>query len=146
MVDIKNTYVSELPFFSGAVEYFSYDLCHRIETFKEHGKEDMNIPDMIFGFYNNAIIIDHKCNKVYAAVSSIGFERREDINQVLERKINEIIKKVCEGSVKSTTGKKAAEGQSYVASNFTFEEYCSIIGKVKEYIKNGDIYQANLSQ
>jgi len=102
LVDIKNTYVSELPFFSGAVEYFSYDLCHRIETFKEHGKEDMNIPDMIFGFYN-------KCNKVYAAVSSIGFERREDINQVLERKINEIIKKVCEGSVKSTTGKKLSK-------------------------------------
>lgn len=142
----KNTYVSDLPFFSGAVGYFSYDLCHRIETFKDHGKDDMNIPDMIFGFYNNAIIVDHKCNKVYAAVSSIGLEDREDINQVLERKISGIIKRVCESNVRSTTAKKATECQSSVSSNFTLEEYCSMIGKAKEYIRNGDIYQANLSQ
>jgi len=36
--------------FSVGGRVFFYDLCHRIETFKEHGKEDMNIPDMIFGF------------------------------------------------------------------------------------------------
>jgi len=142
----KSTYVSELPFFSGAIGYFSYDLCHRIETFKDHGKEDMDIPDMIFGFYSNAIIIDHKCRKTYAAVSSIGFENTGDIDQILDRRINGIIRRVCESSEGNKPVKKMTEGQGSVASNFTLEEYCNMIRMAKEYIRNGDIYQANLSQ
>ena len=145
----KTQYVSELPFLGGGVGYFSYDLCHHIETIKQPPNDDKDIPEIVLGFYNNAIIVDHRCRKTYAVASSVGFEEVEGIEVFLEEKINHIINRVCErtaSSKGSTTIKVISNDQRAITSNITLEEYCSMILKAKEYIRNGDIYQANLSQ
>jgi para-aminobenzoate synthetase component 1 len=47
---------------------------------------------------------------------------------------------------KKAQAKQAKNKSCYITSNFKREDYISAINKAKEYIRNGDIYQVNLSQ
>lgn len=141
----KCNFASDLPFISGGMGYFSYDLCQQLENLQDNREDDLNIPDIIFCFYNNAIVINHKENKTYVAVSSIGSDKAYP----LEQKVNQIAEKISESNNYSAntsfTGGLSRNFHS-IASNFSKEQYCDMVIKAKEYIRNGDIYQVNLSQ
>ncbi|KJS86215.1 MAG: aminobenzoate synthetase [Peptococcaceae bacterium BICA1-8] len=135
----QRDYPSELPFLGGAVGYLAYDLCHHIEDLPRTAVDDVGIPDCYFGFYDEVIIIDHVHNKVFAA--ALGISGPE------EEKVAAINKRITEGEkqcpASSSEGKK---GPVVFAGNFTKEDYLKAVNKIKEYIKAGDIYQANLTQ
>ena len=135
----QRDYPSELPFLGGAVGYLAYDLCHHIEDLPITAVDDVGIPDCYFGFYDGIIIIDHVHNKVFAA--ALG------ITSAAEEKVAAINKSLTEGEkqcpVSTSKGKK---GPAVFAGNFTKKDYLKAVNKIKEYIKAGDIYQANLTQ
>lgn len=133
-------YKSELPFIGGAVGFFGYDLCHHIEKLPRKAKDDVNIPDCFIGFYDGIIIIDHRNNKVF--VSALGIK---DKPEILINNISSIIDKNNHKKLGPPNNNKPLENIVF-KSNFTKEEYIEAIKKVKNYIKSGDIYQANLTQ
>ncbi|AZR73192.1 aminodeoxychorismate synthase, component I [Anoxybacter fermentans] len=135
----KMDYKTDLPFIGGAVGYFAYDLCHHIERLPRTAVDDVNIPDCYLGFYDGIIVIDHTKNKVF--VVSLG------IKNLPEKIVNEIIDKIKEGEKKGIKISLSKKSKSLkFKSNFTKEEYIKAINKVKDYIRAGDIYQANLTQ
>jgi len=48
-----------LPFYGGAIGYFSYDLARRLEKLPAIATDEEHIPDMVVGIYDWALVVDH---------------------------------------------------------------------------------------
>ncbi len=137
---VKNN--THLPFVGGAVGYLSYDLGNYLEKLPKTAKDDTNVYDLYFGFYNYVIVIDHLEGKTYIATPDLDIEKEKLILKLVEEKIKNAelrgIDNICyeEKNIDSIKLK----------SNFTKEEFKNAVKKVQNYIKQGDIYQANLTQ
>ncbi|SHG96680.1 aminodeoxychorismate synthase component I [Tepidibacter thalassicus] len=133
---------TNIPFVGGAVGYLSYDLCRYIEKIPKSAVDDVNIPDLYFGFYNWVIVVDHFENKTY--IASPGIDINEE-NKIMENIIDRIQKSEEKG-IDAICYEEKEFPKVKLKSNFTKEKYLESIEKVRSYIKSGDIYQANLTQ
>jgi para-aminobenzoate synthetase component 1 len=136
-----------LPFLGGAVGYLAYDLGFLLEKkLKRKNPDDLGIPDSFFGFYNTIIIVDKI--KKYLHIFAIGFpETNSRLGAVLCRANIARIEKLLSTypSVQRRLG-AAKRPDADLKSNFKKEDYLLAIRNAKEYIRQGDIYQVNLSQ
>jgi para-aminobenzoate synthetase component 1 len=112
---------AKIPFTSGAVGYFGYDMKDFIEVLPDIAIDDIGIPDCIIGFYDEVLAYDNLTHKIYG--KKLEFKNVQD--SAMNPRIEE------------TIGLK---------SNFSKEDYIKTVNKAKEYIRRGDIYQVNLSQ
>ena len=133
---VENT--TDLPFIGGAVGYLSYDIGNYIENLPRTAIDDTNVYDLYFGFYNFVIVIDHLENKTYIATPDIDKEKEKNI-------INEIECIILSAKKDSKDSDEEANIIKLI-SNFKKQEYIKSIDKIREYIRQGDIYQANLTQ
>lgn len=137
---VKNN--TDLPFIGGAVGYLSYNLGKYIENLQESVKDDLNAYDLYFGFYDYVIVVDHLKEKTYIATPNLDVKKEENIVSNIENRINEAeiegINPICyeERDVPPTK----------LRSNFTKKGFENSVEKVRQYIRSGDIYQANLTQ
>jgi len=127
---------TDIPFIGGCIGYLSYDYGLTIEDISHSSLEDLKIPHYYFIFYDNLIIFDNVNKKTYVTSCGMLMEHSKSIGLLIER-----IKK------QEKLGKyKVTESNAIFTSNFSKEEYIKTIGKMREYIRNGDIYIANLTQ
>ncbi|WP_350343070.1 aminodeoxychorismate synthase component I [Proteinivorax tanatarense] len=138
----KFDYDTDLPFIGGFVGYLSYDLCHYIEKLPRKAVDDVYIPDCFMGLYDGVIVIDHKKNKVY--VTALGIN--DDPQVVVGRVTSELFEGEKQLNNEEQSIQRKQPPSVSLTSNFTKDEYLKAVHKVKEYIKAGDIYQANLTQ
>lgn len=135
---INNT---ELPFLAGAIGYFGYDLGRTIEKIPKIAEDDNKLPWCYFNFYDNVIIYDNLENKTYITALGILSDKDKSIDEIINKiknfntEIDNLFKSINEI-------KKEVE----YSSNFQKEEYIETVDKVKNYIKDGDIYITNLTQ
>jgi para-aminobenzoate synthetase component I len=133
---------SHLPFIGGAVGYLSYDLGNYMEKLPRSAVDDTNVPDLYFGLYNWVVVIDHLENKTYIATPNID----EQEEKILVDKINNRIIEAETNGIDSICYEEKNIEPTKLVSNFKKENYLEAVQKVREYIRNGDIYQANLTQ
>ncbi|WBW96000.1 aminodeoxychorismate synthase component I [Oceanirhabdus sp. W0125-5] len=136
--DYKIENNTNFPFIGGGIGYFSYDLGRDFEKITEIAKEDIEIPKIYFNFYDNVIIFDNLNKTTF--VTGLG------IKEKAEKSIDEI-----ESIIKSgETIEKPEVGEEIdftkFTSNFEKEEYIKAVGKVRDYIRSGDVYIMNLTQ
>lgn len=135
------------PFLGGAVGYLAYDLgLQRESKIKTRAKRGPGIPDCIFGFYNTIVAVDHLKKLLY--ILALGFpETNPRLAKLLAqsnfRKIEALLSGI--NFKKDSTIGKCTEFPAQLNSNFSKQEYLYAVGKAKEYIRKGDIYQVNLS-
>lgn len=127
---------SNLPFIGGALGYFSYDLFHEIENISLDQIDDIKIPDMYFGIYNECILIDNLEKKIYIIVQDF-LDNSEERLKKLEKKAFKIKKVLNEI-------KKDIKVEFKI--NMTKEKYIKSIEKIKENIRMGNVYQINFTQ
>ncbi|MDM8129386.1 aminodeoxychorismate synthase component I, partial [Paraclostridium benzoelyticum] len=120
--------------------YLSYDIGNYIEKLPRTAIDDTNVYDLYFGFYNFVIVVDHLVNKTFIATPGIDEQVELDILKDIEMKILNADKKDLKFEINEYTDKVKLN------SNFKKSEYINAIEKVRDYIKQGDIYQANLTQ
>ncbi|MGN0553694.1 MAG: anthranilate synthase component I [Oscillospiraceae bacterium] len=131
----------------GLIGYFGYDTVRSFETkLTNIPEDDLKMPDSNMFLYDEIVAYDHLSNK---AVIILNINADEDLDKRYDEcfsKANEMAEflRTCPalGSTESVDGDAELE----VKSNFTKEEYMSIVEKGKEHIKNGDISQIVLSQ
>lgn len=142
IVDIK------LPFISGCIGYFSYDLCEFIEKLPHKKDIQTNIPDIFFSFYDKAIIYDHKKKEIILTASNINDLNNDNLDQKIAEMYSIIKKCIYDNKKDEKTIKFKIENvKQYIKySNFSKLAYMDSVLKAKEYIRDGDIYQVNLSQ
>lgn len=138
----KITNETNLPFISGGIGYFSYDLAREIEALPDKALQDIIIPECYYNFYDNIIIVDNQLRETF--ITALGVLKDED------ESIAEIEGKIKHGKkVKYDKEKYERKIDTYKKgfnSNFTKEEYIKSVDKVREYIRTGDIYITNLTQ
>ncbi len=101
-----------IPFTSGGVGYFGYDMKDFIEKLPDIAIDDIQIPDCIMGFYDKVL-----------AIETLKFPGAKSVARHQMRPI-----------------------PADLRSNFSKKDYIETIKRAKVYIRNGDIYQVNLSQ
>lgn len=141
---------SNIPFLCGGVGYLSYDLGLTLEEkVNLRNKDDLGVPDAFLAFYNTVIIVDHL--KQVLHICAVGFPEKKAHSAKLlcESNFKDILG-LLSGVDFTKRGPKKSKIKSYEAaslgSNFTKDKYISAVKKAKEYIRQGDIYQVNLSQ
>ncbi|AGK97714.1 aminodeoxychorismate synthase component I [Clostridium pasteurianum] len=127
---------TRLPYIGGAMGYFSYDLGRILENIPKMASNNMKIPEVYLYFYDNAIIKDNLENKIYITALGILKDSKESIKHIKER--------ISRGNKITYTYLEGKENK--FEANFTKEDYLASIDKLREYIENGDVYIANLTQ
>jgi para-aminobenzoate synthetase component 1 len=121
LLERKTEYHPHLPpFTGGAIGYISYDTVRLWEKIGEHSERDIDIPDIYLLFYDNVIVVDHLLNKIFEFGKT-------------EKKKSDALN----GSFVVTHN---------ILPDIPREKFLEMVCRVKEYIANGDIYQANISQ
>ncbi len=133
------------PFWGGAVGYFGYDLCHFIEDLPCTTVDDIGMPDLYMALYDVVYAYDEATQVGYLLSTGlpapVGSERRKRA-QARAEQLLDWIQSADEAVRSSDVPATSADLQS----NFTREEYLAAVGRTKEYIAAGDIFQANISQ
>ncbi|MBU0683682.1 MAG: aminodeoxychorismate synthase component I, partial [Candidatus Omnitrophica bacterium] len=134
-----------LPFAGGGIGYFSYDLKNSIEKLQKKAKNDLNLPEMYFVFYQALITQDNLTpGELYISVldpTSPELKSAVTVMNAIKNTISSCLKKplFCEKNV------KPAE-KFTLKSNFSKKNYIRILEKAINYIYAGDIYQVCLAQ
>lgn len=132
------------PFQGGVAGYLSYDLCHYLESLP-HVVDEMEFSDLMFGFYDLVIAFDHELKRAW--IFSSGYPEKLDSKrkQRAEQRcawLLEELKQVADlPPISASVCDKAS-----ITSNFSQETYQKAVSKVIDYILDGDIFEANISQ
>ncbi len=126
---------NSIPFLGGALGYLAYDY-------------DLGIPDCRFGFYNTVIIIDNIKKTLYICAAGFPEKKYHLAKSLCESNLRRMHKLLSKINPYNTDNKKnkPKDTCAKLESNFSRKEYILAVNKAKGYIKNGDIYQVNLSQ
>lgn len=144
------------PFQGGAAGYFAYDLCHRIERLPAPRFDELQLPEMCVGLYDWVLAWDHKDGKTFlmstGTPGATARERRERAaaraDFVLDRlaAAEPAIPRPHDGHGTSLAPTFPLPGVPRVRSTFAMADYLAAVERTREYIRGGDIFQANLSQ
>ncbi|MDF2614262.1 MAG: aminodeoxychorismate synthase, component [Clostridia bacterium] len=139
---IKND--TSIPFVGGAVGYMAYDLCHHIEKLPQTTSNDISLPEMIMGFYDGIIVIDHLDEKKYAVSAGLPHFSEEHA----DKKVKHLKRFIEEGVVSdySYLNESFKDNSLHLESNFSQQDYYKAVDKARNYIRLGDIYQMNMTQ
>jgi para-aminobenzoate synthetase component 1 len=124
------------PFCGGALGYFAYDLARRLERLPERAEHDIALPEMAVGLYGWAIVVDHE-------------HRTAEI--VVHPQADCDLARITSAWTSQPPLTPAAFGSSFtvtaaVRPEISFEEYATAWRRIKHYIREGDVYQVNLTQ
>lgn len=125
-----------IPFISGAIGYFSYDIGRILEILPDNSEEDFSIPDSIFIFFDNLIIFDLQNKKTY--ITAVGQLQETEKSIAAIEKYLENYREASEIKVQPSNNK--------FYSNFDKLEYEEAIANLRDYIRNGDVYIANMTR
>lgn len=144
------------PFAGGAAGMISYDFVQYFEKLPKSAIDDLYIPDAHFMFFNTVIAFDHKLHKTYIISCPAADEivtgpgiSIDDWGLYYDKACEKI--RVLHNKITAETGKKSG-AQDKLKTSITVrhemgkKNYMDIVKRAKEYIKAGDIFQANLSQ
>ncbi len=114
-------------FVGGLVGYFSYDAIRYVESLPNSPKDDLALPDLEFGVYDDGIVFDHLTGQAY--YYWYNNNRIREIQRLLEKK---------------TKTKRLIADE--LRTNVTQETFEAMVRKAKRYIKSGDVFQSVLSK
>jgi para-aminobenzoate synthetase component I len=154
------------PFQGGLAGYIGYDWGATLERLPAARYDDLSIPDLVLGLYDWVIVWDHRIGTAWLISTGLpetGAARerqaRERMGMVRNRLGRTTDASFAPHSAASSLGSvPAVEAPSYpvegvdgardigLRSTFTHRGYLDAVGRVREYIIAGDIFQANLSQ
>lgn len=129
----------ELPFCGGWFLYLGYELSQQIEPRLLKTESGLiKFPIAVATRIPVAVIKDHKDNKCYLVIEenyrSLSERVQNDINNVLANNK----KKELEGAAPETIIEGISEDEPL--------KYLDNVSRIKEYIKDGDVFQVNLSR
>ncbi|MEH6466451.1 MAG: aminodeoxychorismate synthase component I [Porticoccus sp.] len=125
------------PFIGGLAGYFGYDLARTIEVLPHTLRKVDNLPDMRIGNYSWALVLNHSEQKAWLFFrNSCPASLRQEITRRLQQASNVIDDCVVEDPMPNR----------HFSSSIPKNDYLQTIEKVKQYISEGDCYQANISQ
>ncbi len=133
--------VSSLPFAGGAIGYFGYSYSFQFEDLEIPADDPLGMNDLHLLFHSDYIVFSGKdeeeCQQIHIQYgSSISPEEAEE-------QMASVLDQACAGE----RGKeKAAYSIGSLTSNSTKASFMKAVESIKNHIREGDIFQAVLSQ
>ena len=133
--------IEGMPSFTGGfVGYFSYEMYGYAEKKLKLKESELNDFDLML--FDKVIAYDHLRQKICIVVNTRTAEGEQGYNAaVLE--IEKIVHMIHDNIPLGT--ETVTEAPQFTC-NMTKEEYCSMVERTKEYIREGDIFQAVVSR
>ncbi len=127
---------SEGFFNGGALGYFAYDLGRRVEVLPTHAVRDLDMPEMSLGLYGWAIVVDHEAQHAELRIHPAA---HCDTAMVL---------RAWDAQPALTPAAYGSQFEviSHVQPESSFAEYAQAWHRIKHYLREGDVYQVNLTQ
>ncbi|NLT12238.1 MAG: aminodeoxychorismate synthase component I [Clostridiaceae bacterium] len=147
--------------------YIAYDYLEQIEQMPDTQQKALSYPILCLGMFDHSLVYDHSVNELYFC----GNERIGLSTEMLDAKyleIERVIRKREQQETLSGFARKVANDEGIRGSNktddclgetiadefvcsralsdFTEKRYMEIVEKAREFIRDGDIFQVNLSQ
>jgi anthranilate synthase component 1 len=141
--------LAELPrFHGGAVGYLSYETVRYFEELPSPEVDTLRLPEAILLFTDTLLVFDHLMHKI-KVVSHIHLDGNleEAYAQAVE-KIERLVQRLQKPLQPPRNGERPA-GEAVtgeITSNMSPERHKAIVDKAKQYIYDGEIIQAVLSQ
>lgn len=144
------------PFQGGAAGILSYELGRCFEQLPDVPHDELKIPHLAVGVYDWVIAWDHQQNRCW--IVSTGYPETDPRSQrVLAReRAFRVLRAIADKPTAppfqrsprcALTSKSFSAGElPQLGSNFSHETYLAAVERVIEYIRAGDIFQANLAQ
>ena len=141
--EYKSPKFDYLPSFTGGlVGYFSYDyLGYSEPTVRTNVSDTENFKDVDLMLFDKVIAFDNFRNKIILIVNIPLEEPEIGYNKAIFE-LNKLKELLTEGQKKK---EDAGHLTGDVTALFSKEEYCGMVEKAKQYIKEGDIFQIVLS-
>jgi anthranilate synthase component 1 len=153
---IRVAKVPELPpFVGGAVGYAGYDTVRYVEHLPNPPKDDRNLPDLSFAFYDHMIVFDNVQKTVIVVALAKGSDSllapRSSLLATYTdacRRVDRLVEKLSTptNTLPPTDIDTTGDAQLAYKSNFTQPEFENAVRKCVEYIRAGDIFQVVISQ
>lgn len=145
------------PFCGGIAGLMSYELGQSFERIPRPAIDDFKTPALLAGLFDWAIVWDHVAGTVRQYVLRLHnckIQRQDRVAWIDERLSQGETQfcgplPCCFGSLRPFTSTPPCyqiEPSSEVYSDFTRDQYTAAVARIIEYIRAGDIFQANLSQ
>ena len=140
---------ANLPFWGGALGYWGYELGGMFESLPLAKDDGIDLPDMLIGIYDSAIIIDHRNQHIQFVSQDPNADKL--YNQLIN-KINNITEQssVTAASAEATIAKNNNTSDfkilNHWLANMSLDEYQQKFDAIQEYLMAGDCYQINLAQ
>ena len=132
--------VPGLPFSGGAVGCLSYELCKPCGRIPRTHPDEEAIPDAEFGFYDGVLALDHGSGRTLIVANPVGERDAARIVRDMRAIVGESLAR------RPESGSSPVPAWRRPLSNFTKEQYFAAVGRIREYIAAGDVYQVNLTQ
>jgi len=128
------------PFTGGFVGYFSYSMIKYAEPILKLRSSEFNDFDLML--FDKVIAYDHLKQKI-SIIANIKSDRMEENYKKAITEIEDIISMIIK---QIPLTKVQIKSTPRFTCNVTKEEYCNMVNETKEYIKNGEVYQAVISR
>jgi len=115
-----------------AIGYIGYETGYTLEKIQTRPKPGLGIPDCYLNFYDSLLVYDNVDKKYFATSSS--------------ENINEKLRKAAKTCGKPTPAQGPPGASETVRSSTNRSKFTVNVERIKEYIREGDVYQVNLSQ
>jgi para-aminobenzoate synthetase component 1 len=122
----------------GAVGYWGYELNQQVERLPGTPKADLGLPDMVVGFYDVVLMLDHADGTAALLVGPPDGREAEAMAKAGRWA------RALKGAAPLPEPALLPAGP--VTSSFTQSAYREAIQRVLDYIAAGDIFQANIAQ
>jgi para-aminobenzoate synthetase component 1 len=140
------------------VGYWAYDFGRRLERIPAVARDDLGLPDFVLGLYDVVGAFDHAAGRAFLFSSGLPLEGDAGRRRARERL--EAFARRLEGAEDAPAARPPAESArrgdpsragdpgrgAHAVSTFSPDAYRSAVESVREHIRRGDIFQANLSQ
>ena len=133
-----------IPFTGGVVGYWSYDFGRRLERIPAIARDDLGLPDVLLGFYDVVGAYDHHTRQAWLISSGLPLDDALRHSRAQQR-LDLFLRLLAAGRRQPVRLPRRDEAL-VLPSTFTADGYRRAIEQVKEKIRAGDIFQANLSQ
>jgi para-aminobenzoate synthetase component I len=120
------------PFSAGGLGFLTYDLKSHLERLPAMAHDDLGLPDLVFAFPRRLVVHDRRAGRFWS-LEVIWEDARGRVPP-------------SSAGILPTDNDPQGFRVGRLHSNFTREDYLRAVGRIREYIKNGDVYQVNLSQ
>jgi len=119
------------PCAAGGFGFLAYDLKNHLERLPATAIDDLGLPEMVWAFPRRLLVHDRRAGRFWQVkvVYENAHGRRPETPEL--PRVDDLLGDYQVGALRS---------------NFTREAYLQAVSRVREYIRQGDVYQVNLAQ